>query len=149
MKLHIVTLIVIIVVMSSCKPEIKHEPPLAVVVKYIAAEMKGLTKEARLYIDVGKVYSKHIQGSDVDYEKVWEEQMTFRARLSNEKKINSCQAFYDFNIEEVMKNKTEATVIFTLKKQSKRTSVYDLELTDQGWRIVGINYSGDDNLMEN
>ncbi|HMJ68288.1 MAG TPA: hypothetical protein VK508_05310 [Cyclobacteriaceae bacterium] len=150
MKLYLLPIIIIILeVMGSCKPEIKHEPPLAVVVKYITAEMKGLITDARPYIDVKKVYSKHIPDKNVDYEKIWEEQMSFRRQVSSTKKINSCPSFYDFDIEEIISSSTESTVILRSKKQPVKMDVYDLELTDRGWQIVDIDYSDDDDVKDN
>ena len=126
--------------MLSCQHKPKTESPLAVVVKYVSAEIKGLKEDARQYIDVQSVYSKHIKDEDVDYEKVWEDQLEFRKNVGASKKIESCFSFYEYDIEEVSTDTQIAIVTFKSRTELGDETVYELQLINDKWVIVSIDY---------
>lgn len=129
-----------VVAMLSCQHKPKTESPLAVVVKYVSAEIKGLKEDARQYIDVQSVYSKHIKDEDVDYEKVWEDQLEFRKNVGASKKIESCFSFYEYDIEEVSTDTQIAIVTFKSRTELGDETVYELQLINDKWVIVSIDY---------
>jgi hypothetical protein len=124
------------------KQESVNSTPFAVVVKYISAENFVDTLEARKYINISKVYSKYIDKENPTANKVWENQILFNQSLNNDKKFTNHFKFYNYDFEEVIKNKDAKVIFFSKKESAKIKSIeYSLELTDKNqWSITDIEY---------
>ena len=138
--IFIISTILAAAIVLSCQRKSTTDAPLAVVVKYVSAEVEGLKEEARPYIDLQSVYSKHIKDAGVDYEKVWEDQMEFRRNVKGSIKMKSCFSFYEYDIDEVLADARSAVVTFKSRKEVGKNSVYGLTFINEKWIIVSIDH---------
>lgn len=138
----------LLVVVISCEERgnsmpICNETPLASVVKLISAQSMGYVEVAKEYIDVKKVYSKHI-GDSIDYDKFFAEQVGFMSSTTDSRKFTNHFKYFNYRISEIQNGST-AKVEFRSKDReaSLQGIIYDLENRDCEWIVVGIVYEKD------
>lgn len=137
--------LILILILSSCqmkKQESVNSTPITIVIKYISAENFVDTLEAKKYIDINKVYSKYVDKENPTANIVWKNQILFNKGLNNDKKFTNHFKFYNYDFEEVIKDKNAIVIFVSKKKSSKIKRIeYSLELTDKNqWSIINIEY---------
>lgn len=133
MQLLLLTLI-------SCHTEKKEiESPLITVIKLQSAEAFADFNAAKEYIDVKKAYT--FEGSTITPDSAWKEVVLFNYKLGQDKKFTNVFAYHDYDIEE-NENANKAEIIFTSKEHtsSVKKIIYKLELADNKWVVVKIDY---------
>ncbi|MFQ9317640.1 MAG: hypothetical protein ACLS8C_13925 [Dysgonomonas mossii] len=109
------------------------------VVKLLSAEQRLDYNEAKIYIDVSKVYSKYDGVKNPENE--WMKLLQLNYNLGKDKKISNNIDYYKYNIEEVI-SKKKATVSLIDKDTNKsiKKIVYSLEFIENRWIVVSIEY---------
>jgi len=123
----------------SCSNNIKETniKPLVTVINLQSAESIGDFVNARNYIDVDEVYSKYTKSPEQE----WRQMVVFFNTISKDNKFTNCFKYYKYDItEKITKNK--ASIIFESKNQQSQIKkiTYSLEIRNQKWVVVGINF---------
>lgn len=123
----------------SCSNQVYKETPFMTVVKLLSAEQRLDYNEAKIYIDVSKVYSKYDGVKNPENE--WMKLLQLNYNLGKDKKISNNIDYYKYNIEEVI-SKKKATVSLIDKDTNKsiKKIVYSLEFIENRWIVVSIEY---------
>ena len=123
-----------------CQKYHVKDSPLSVVIKLISAETIGDLAIAEQYIDVDKVYLKKSEEGQSARE-AWKEYVNFVKETPNSDKFTNQFKYYNYTIEEWIYS-TEAKVTFTSLETSPmiKEIVYSLELVENLWKVVSIEY---------
>jgi hypothetical protein len=117
----------------------QEDTPLITVVKLQSAESMANFEVAKNYIDINRVYSKYTESNTSEEE--WRSIVEFFYNIGKDKKFTNCFKYYDFQIsEEIDKNKAIVSFISNNPNSSIKKIIYDLELQEKKWLVVGIDY---------
>jgi len=117
------------------------ESPLSSVVKLISAESLGNIDEAKKYINIERVYSKHINDT-LNAESLWREQVKFKSTENNSSKFTNQFKYYNYEISETISSPMKAKVSFIPfnKDSSTKEINYSLEKENDVWKVIDIEY---------
>ena len=118
----------------------QKESPLAAVVKLISAESMGYIEVAKAYIDVKRVYSKHVS-DNTDYDSLFADHVKFMSATTDSKKMTNHFKYFNYEISEIHDG-SSAKVKFESKDKeaSLERIIYSLEDRNSQWIVVGIEY---------
>lgn len=123
----------------SCNNVNKINSPLAIVIKFQAAETLIDFEQAKKYIDLNKAYSNHPKS--LNPELAWKQSVGFLYNLGKDKKFTNIFKYYEYDIRETI-TKDNATISFKALSSDARIKEiqYVLEIQNNDWKITGINY---------
>lgn len=126
--------------LMSCTKQI-YETPFMVVVKLNAAQEILDFDKAKQYIDIKAVFSKYPES--VNPEKEWKELLRFQYTLGEDKKFTNSFNYSAYDISESVLGKTAKIEFIPSEMPNNRDSriIYQLELRNNKWIVIGINYS--------
>ncbi len=116
-----------------------NNDPLISVLKLQSAESLLNFGKAKEFIDIDRVYKS---GS----EDKWKESVEFFYNLGQNKKFTNSFKYHNFDInQQIISNKAVVSFIAYNSKAKINEIVYQLELVDNKWKVVDIEYRSGSN----
>ena len=131
---------IIFLTLISCNSKMSQiESPLATVIKLISAESLANFDEAKIYIDVEKVYANNID--TLSAEQAWKNEVLLLYNIGKDKKFTNIFKYYNYTIKEEQKGENAEVIFESIHtEESISKIIYSLIRKTKKWVIVRIEY---------